>query len=249
MLNLIALGCILFTACGSVEAEDYLNNRMNKTENKMIIKQFNNPDFFSCNVYVLSSEKGNILVDPGFYSEDIRQYIKSIGGLDAILLTHGHWDHTKGLDELKADYPSVSIYLNKLDKEFLRDPHLNGSDDKGFSLVLNTDPILIEEGNHSIGGYEIEVIHMPGHTIGSSMYYLKEENILFTGDFLHAEMPTTTFRPTGSDAAQQNSMRRFKSLIFPDDMQVCFGHGKAITYRKMIEIHPCFDRGLKDTSN
>lgn len=65
----------------------------------------------SCNVYVVSSDKGNILIDPGHYDDEIRDYIYEIGGLDAILLTHGHWDHTFGLDRLKADFPDAPVYM------------------------------------------------------------------------------------------------------------------------------------------
>ncbi len=43
-----------------------------------------------------------MLIDSGYYDSGIKKYLMEIGGLDAILLTHGHWDHIYGLDSLKG---------------------------------------------------------------------------------------------------------------------------------------------------
>lgn len=75
---------------------------------KMSIRMFQSAYQFSCNVYVVSSDKGNLLIDPGHYDRTLRDCIDQIGGLDAVLLTHGHWDHTYGLDRLKKDYPGTA---------------------------------------------------------------------------------------------------------------------------------------------
>ncbi len=210
----------------------------------MTVKQFNDSDpaFFSCSVYVLSSEKGNILIDPGFYNQEIKEYLQTIGGPDAILLTHGHFDHIRGLDALKADYPDTEVYINELDEPFLRDSHLNGSDSKNFSLVLKTKPVALKESKYLIGGYAIEFVHLPGHTIGNSVYYFRDEKILFAGDFLLADVATTTFRPTGSDADQGTSIRRFKEQSFPDDTEVYFGHRRNVAYGELVKCNPNFNQ-------
>ena len=56
------------------------------------VRSFQSTKGFSSTVHVLSSKKGNILFDPGHYSEELSEYVDSIGGLDVILITHGHWD-------------------------------------------------------------------------------------------------------------------------------------------------------------
>ena len=68
-------------------------------------------DYFSCNVIVVSSAKGVLVIDPGYYDKEGRDYIRSLGRVDAILLTHGHWDHANGLMGLKADFPEAPVCL------------------------------------------------------------------------------------------------------------------------------------------
>ena len=83
------------------------------------VRSFQNKGRFSSTVHVLSSEKGNILIDPGHYSEELSRYAESIGGLDAILITHGHWDNIYSLDEAAAANPNAKIYIHELDYNFL----------------------------------------------------------------------------------------------------------------------------------
>lgn len=75
-----------------------------------MVKIFRSSYQFSGNVYVVHSEKGTILIDLGYYDSRIKKYLMVIGNLDAILLTHGHWDHIYGLDSLKADFPDTPLY-------------------------------------------------------------------------------------------------------------------------------------------
>lgn len=116
----------------------------------MKVKMFQSTYQFSCNVYVVSSDKGNILIDPGHYDDEIREYIDQIGGLDAILLTHGHWDHTFGLDHLKADFPDVPVYMPVDGHDFLQDPYLNGSIFNGFEVRIQSEVNTVEEGSLQI---------------------------------------------------------------------------------------------------
>ena len=93
-----------------------------------------------------------------------------IGGLDAILLTHGHWDHICGLDSLKKDFPETPVYIFEDDLDFLTTSYLNCSETNGFRLVLQSEAEPITEGELDIGAYHVQVIHTPGHTKGSVMY-------------------------------------------------------------------------------
>lgn len=86
----------------------------------MTVRMFQSRRQFSCNVYVVSSSKGNVLIDPGHYDEEIRNYLDEVGGLDAILITHGHWDHTYGLDRLEEDFPGVPAYMPAGSHDFLQ---------------------------------------------------------------------------------------------------------------------------------
>lgn len=189
---------------------------------------------FSCNVYVVSSDKGNILIDPGHYDGEIRHYINEIGGLDAILLTHGHWDHTFGLDRLKADFPDAPVYMPEDGHDFLQDPYLNGSSINGFDEYVQTDVNSVPEGELKIGDYDIEVINTPGHCRGCALYYFKNENVLFTGDTIMRDV-ASPIRPTGSEADQKESIRKFMRLGYRDDTPVYPGHGADTTYGYLMK--------------
>lgn len=205
--------------------------------NENIVKEFTCYYQFSCNVYVVHSDKGNILIDPGHYDEEIRDYLNENGGLDAVLLTHGHWDHTYGLDQLKNDFPDAPVYMSEDGLDFLQDPYLNGSAMNGFSVYVESDVDSLEEGEISIADYGIDVINAPGHCRGCVMYYFKNENILFTGDSILKDI-SVPIRVTGSTEEQMKSMRKFIRLGYAEDTPVYPGHGESATYGYLLENNP-----------
>lgn len=200
----------------------------------MRVKMFQSSYQFSCNVYVVSSDKGNILIDPGHYDGEIKKYIDQIGGLYVILLTHGHWDHTYGLDRLKEDFPDVPVYMPEDGHDFLQDPHLNGSSINGFEEYVQTDVNTIPEGELKIGDHDIEVINTPGHCRGCVLYYFKNENVLFTGDTIMRDV-ASPIRLTGSEADQKESIRKFIHLGYRKDTPVYPGHGAETTYGFLMD--------------
>jgi hydroxyacylglutathione hydrolase len=89
--------------------------------------------------------------------------------LTDILITHRHWDHTQGIDALRALFPDAHLYVPA------------GEADQ----IKSSPATSVDEGDMiHIGSLCAEVIATPGHTIGHVVYWLEEDNLLFAGDTL-----------------------------------------------------------------
>jgi len=159
------------------------------------------------NVYILSQPgRGDaLLVDPGSEADKIRGRLGDKKAA-AILLTHGHWDHTGAL----ADFPGVPIYMNELDLGLLR------GEVPGFSSAGDPRPRpepghFVKEGDVlELAGFQIQVLHTPGHSPGSVCYRIGD--ILLTGDTLFLHDYGRTDLPGGSPMQMRASLRRLFTL-------------------------------------
>lgn len=127
----------------------------------------------------------NILIDAG--SKEIFKVLKEQGiHIDAILLTHGHADHIKYLQEILESY-KCNVFIHQNDQILLKDSYLNGSklvhNNKITAKGCNSVPITDNE-TLRFDNLSFQVIHTPGHTNGSVIYYCKELYALFTGDMI-----------------------------------------------------------------
>ena len=152
----------------------------------------------------------------------------------AILLTHGHYDHIAGVEQVREKY-NIPVYVHTLDAHMLTDGHANLGD------WISTQPFqpvqaweTVEDGDTlQFGDSTFTVLHTPGHTVGGCCYYCAEEQVLFSGDTLfHGSVGRTDF-PTGSMGMLHDSIHR-KLFVLPAETTVYPGHGEAtdIAYEK-----------------
>ncbi|MCR5490700.1 MAG: MBL fold metallo-hydrolase [Bacilli bacterium] len=187
-----------------------------------------------CRNYVLGEEGEDcILVDFGAPSgRMILNYVakhhkKCLG----LLLTHGHFDHICGLQgfESEIDFP---IYMNDFDACCLDDPYLNGSTSFGLPEVkvdsskLNLK-FLGDAEEIELGGTKIKLIHTPFHTLGSSLFYIEKDGILFSGDSLFRYGVGRMDLPHAAPRYFRESAKKIKSL--PDATKAYPGHGPSTT--------------------
>ena len=254
----ILLICLVLLSFSFAEAQQFraampskFNNsspeRFFETEN-CTVKSFTNPEIFSCYAHVIKSDGGNILIDPGYYDGDLKEYVKSIGGVNTILLSHNHVDHIIGLDDLKSDYPDAKIYIHNLDKEGLYDSNINYSFERLISepFVIKSEvlPIYNEVESYNFAGFKVKAIHSPGHSPGSVLYYFADEGLLFLGD-------TVAFGGIPRyDLANSNvpelfeSLMKLKNLDIPAKTKIFFGHGESISYGGMLKTFEIFNKPL-----
>lgn len=179
----------------------------------------------STNCYVIHNEetKEAVIIDPGAFSQKLKDYLLEENlYVKAVLLTHGHFDHILGLDGLLEKY-NVPVYVHENEEELIKDAVLNQSKTytNGYTF---TKAKYVKDGEIlNLIGYSFQVIYTPGHTKGGVCYYVKEEDVLFSGDTLfYASVGRTDF-PTGSTSELIRSIRE-KLMCLPDDTIVYPGH-------------------------
>lgn len=173
------------------------------------------------NSYFLYEKDEVILIDPAGKSEKVIDFIGNYKPV-AVLLTHGHFDHIKAVDDLYDKY-KLPVYLNKEDEKLARDKY-QGKDFNIFNYI--TCPIVdAKEGNYKIGNFNFDIIQTPGHTEGSVLYRFNKD--IFTGDTLFKESVGRTDLEGGNNHKLMSSLKVFKnfdiySIIYP-------GHGPSST--------------------
>jgi hydroxyacylglutathione hydrolase len=186
------------------------------------------------NTYILSdSESENcLIIDPG--NQDISKlvdYFSIIGKTPAvILLTHEHFDHIYGVNELLKSYPEIKIYGSLKTIERIQNKRKNLSfyyDQVGYE-ILNANFEIILDDSITINSFEIKVLKTTGHT-DSSLSYLVEKK-LFTGDFLIKDESTITKLPSGNRLDFLSSFKKFKKII--DESIIFPGHGEIFSFYK-----------------
>jgi len=192
------------------------------------------------NCYIVYSEdtKKAVIIDPAADSRRIMEEISELGVVpEAVLLTHGHFDHMLAAESLKNGY-QIPICVHKADAELVKHPELNCSEQflhMSYSIVADEE---LEDGQtlRFLDG-TFTVLSTPGHTEGSCCYYAQKENILFSGDTLFQESVGRTDLPTGSTAKLVNSIRE-NLFVLPEDTLVLSGHGDQTTIREEKQYNP-----------
>jgi glyoxylase-like metal-dependent hydrolase (beta-lactamase superfamily II) len=189
-----------------------------------IIKLINSP--ITSNGYVIHHQNNEhcIVIDPG--SENISIFQDHIGNkkVDFIILTHEHFDHIWGADEIRKNY-NAQLCCSKETNWAIVNKKKNLSlfyNQIGFEL-LPCDIILANEQIVDWHGIDIFVIATPGHTPGSIC--LKMENNLFTGDTFIKSVKTVTKLPGGNKKDLEESMQKLKIMEFYKLNLYC-GHGE-----------------------
>lgn len=186
----------------------------------MKIQLFQVP-FVGTNCYLVMDEgtgKGAV-IDPGGGAESISDAITQMDmTLEAILLTHAHYDHTGAVLELRRKYPDIPVYLHPADAA-----RMSSSD---YLLPDIGETVPYDEGDEiHVGEMSFKVMHTPGHTPGCVT--LEAGEVLFTGDTLFRGSCGRTDFPGGSPDLMAQSLKRLANL--EGDRQVLPGHESLST--------------------
>lgn len=185
------------------------------------------------NTYVASGAPGRcVLVDPGCEAgAELDRVLARLRGLgfkpEAILLTHGHMDHTYGVAALQREF-GIPVYMSPADKpviEYFQRVAKFGIPvpDASFTTTDISDGSVI-----SAGGLTFKVIGTPGHSPGSVCFLEQDQGVLFTGDTLFAGAIGRSDL-YGGDYDQEIRAIMEKLMWLPGPTVIYPGHGPSST--------------------
>lgn len=183
------------------------------------------------NCYFVGDEatKRGCLIDPGDEGARLVQEWGRFGyTLEAILLTHGHYDHTTALPEVAQAFPNVPVYVKQEDV-------CEGGRPAFYQCMRVPSMRYVKDGDTiTVGSMVFTVLETPGHTPGSVVF--KTSAALFTGDTLFAGSCGRVDFPGGDWGQMSASLRRLAQL--PGDYKVYPGHEWTSTLENERRSNP-----------
>jgi hydroxyacylglutathione hydrolase len=212
---------------------------MNEEQMEIIVCE-NGP--FMVNTYMVYDEKTmkGFMIDPG---SDIDPLLKHCDdnkiAIEAIIATHTHIDHIAGVKNVQTRY-GIPFYCSEKEKEFIKNVAIQarmfGVKDPGQPVV---DTLLGDSGTITLSGFEIALLHTPGHSPGSLSLYNRANSIVFSGDALFSMSIGRTDLPGGNYQELIQSIEE-KLFTLPDETTVYPGHGPATTIGTEKQTNPFF---------
>ncbi len=205
------------------------------------------PPATNCWVVAPAAGEQCVVIDPGIGAESLLDDVLQEHRLRpvAVLLTHGHLDHTFAVVPVCAAH-GVAAYVHPSDRRQITDPW------SGLGIPRTTpmfgrlefaepdDVIELYDGQSvALAGLDLTVTLSPGHTAGSVVFGLAtpEQPMLFSGDLLFAGSIGRVDLPGGSETEMMASLSRVV-LPLPDVTVVLPGHGPTTTIGAERQSNP-----------
>ena len=197
------------------------------------------------NCYVVSDEtKECVIIDCGAY------YPEEFDALEAylrdqqlkpvhLLATHGHLDHNFGNVRLFHAY-GLKVEICGEDQQLVEQLPEQAKNLFGMTISEECPQVgrLLKDGDEiTFGSHTLCVLHTPGHSHGSCLYYCAEEKTVFTGDTLFRMSIGRTDFAEGSWAEMEQSLKNVVAKL-PKGTTVLAGHGPQSTIADELQYNP-----------
>jgi len=188
------------------------------------------------NTYIVADMESKlaVVIDPAWDGDLLVKQIRQLGWkVQSIWITHAHFDHFGGLADLLS-----GLNLSEEEDFFvgLHPKDLNLWKVKGGAIMFGVrmksvpkpDHLFKEEEMLSVGKYQFQVNHTPGHSSGHVVFHCQSEGILFSGDLIFKQGIGRTDLLGGSYSTLMDSIQKHV-LPLPDDTRILSGHGPETT--------------------
>ena len=178
------------------------------------------------NTYIFRRDGSDraLIVDPGEEAPKLLRAIDELGvTLDAILLTHTHFDHVGAVAPI-AQATGAEVWVPEIEKPVLADI-MSFVPWPGFGPFESWDAEHTVAGGEKLelAGFEIDVIFTPGHSPGHVTYSIADEQAIFSGDVLFQSSVGRTDLPGGDWPTLLDSIRNLVDSL-PGETDVYPGH-------------------------
>ncbi len=191
----------------------------------------------NCYIAYKEDTKKAVIIDPADLPKRIIEVLTELEVIpEAVLLTHGHFDHMMAADALRKEY-HIPVCVMAEEAELLADPALNASAMFTEPYGTTADELLKDGQKLSYLDGAFTVLATPGHTAGCACYYNEEEGLVFSGDTLFMRSVGRTDLPTARPAAIFSSIKD-KLFVLPEDTLVLSGHGEETTIGAEKKFNP-----------
>jgi hydroxyacylglutathione hydrolase len=216
----------------------------------MIIEKFVLTSFQqNTRVVVCEETRKAICIDPGEASLEIVSFLNENDfELQAITLTHAHFDHIGGTTFLHKNFPEAEILLHADDEDFYyglpEQPLFLGIPRHQLAILgfeYENPPQLTRNWTngeiYEVGRLSFKILHCPGHTRGHVVMAEESERKVFVGDCLFEGSIGRTDLPGGNFEQLMDSITN-KILTLGDDFTVYSGHGRETTIGREKATNP-----------
>lgn len=183
------------------------------------------------NSYLLMNNNHCVVIDPSSYASDLISYIDSNNlTLDAILLTHAHYDHIESINDLIV-YFNVKVYCHKNEEIVVNKYHCSKDIANIEWKPIENSFIYFDSNELILNNFKFEVLYTPGHTAGGVCY--RYNNLIFTGDTIFYNSIGRWDLQTADGQQLFESVRKFINWAKHDDL-ILSGHDSV--YRHYSEV-------------
>lgn len=194
----------------------------------------------NCTLLWCGQTKEAVLIDVGGEVDWLWQEVNKLNlNIKEIWLTHGHLDHVAGVPFWLKQSPQTIVLGPHYEDEFLLSRLPEITKEYGFPICPTFQPTrYLQEGEKlTLGEFQFDVLHIPGHTPGHIVFYCANQQLLLAGDVLFYESIGRTDFPRSNHHDLVHNIRQ-KLFTLPDETQVISGHGRTTTIKHEKRYNP-----------